>query len=899
MKEFSFQTSKGDMLKTMLRRPETAKLVKEAMNSPVGSTSRIKAKKMFSIMNKLNLHNSGQLGQMGMGGPGVSMEGQSVDMTEPQTPEFNSKGMVIFNKIPKANVSYGPKMPKPKSPSQYLNEMTGMSNNLDPKASAGDGMGGPGSFWSKAWDGIKSLGAKIAPRDDSNNNSNSASNGTMPSPLQENNNNFDLNPYSGQKYEPSNYSGFTQPSNESSNESSNVSLPDFGKSNNDPNKNINLDTNPFKTSSQNNLLSSLDNQPWWRIPTTSSKKSKPSPKSSSNQKQPQDNNKWAVDKPVNNTGKETPFASFQSDGSFKINIKVGGFYGQCARFTNDLLGTDRPFGDSFEQKKSQINASQPAPATVAIINTGTPNGHVAVVESINPDGSLVVVDSNWGNDGKGQRHTISASIVEGYYDPHGPLVGSPEANTAVILSDAQNSVNNKMGASGFAVAKTTQQMGGSLGELTTKNRTDIWDKYNISDQSSEINRMSAEGVGLPKTITAYISGRDEYIKNTDKEIADFIDNSMTNTDMSDPANAAKANAQLNYLYTLRGRQNQTYIGYLNDAVDQHTDMLDAKINKYKTDLSAAEAEVTSQNIITTGEYENMLAGFKDMYTELKEAPVLALQEEALRIANYDALKEAGDNATGLSEGIDQIDQGNKLKGYIWDSDGKPLPGVDLVKEIGRINNDPNNTEISATGIIDTYLRSIDNYLYAKNDDETAEGSGISNADKIEMAEGAISQLDKLEVYYMAQNDEAGAGAAQIAREEVMSKLGRQITTQVIASGKIPEIKKTIEDSFDLHKWFGRKKDAPTEEDFVKDMKDNTEGTLDESISKAIYAVWLFASNNGEDADAYKGLLYPSSTMENATDENPYDLQNPFSDDDFAAKVVAQTVLAKYRNGSDQ
>ena len=87
--------SKGEILQGMMRRPENAKLIREALSSPVGSTSRAKAKKMFSIMHKLHTSRDG------VGGPGMMYERQSYEgMAMPEMdpvhiPTDNSKGLAL------------------------------------------------------------------------------------------------------------------------------------------------------------------------------------------------------------------------------------------------------------------------------------------------------------------------------------------------------------------------------------------------------------------------------------------------------------------------------------------------------------------------------------------------------------------------------------------------------------------------------------------------------------------------------------------------------------------------------------------------------------------------------------------------------------------------------------
>ena len=105
MNDFTLKTNRGQMLKSLMRSPETAKLLKEAISSPLGSTSRIKAKKIFSIMSKLHTYNEGFGGQGGPGDP--TAPASPLGTAQSQTPDFTPKGMVMFNKIPKTKIVYG------------------------------------------------------------------------------------------------------------------------------------------------------------------------------------------------------------------------------------------------------------------------------------------------------------------------------------------------------------------------------------------------------------------------------------------------------------------------------------------------------------------------------------------------------------------------------------------------------------------------------------------------------------------------------------------------------------------------------------------------------------------------------------------------------------------------
>ena len=75
-----------------------------------------------------------------------------------------------------------------------------------------------------------------------------------------------------------------------------------------------------------------------------------------------------------------------------------------------------------------------------------------------------------------------------------------------------------------------------------------------------------------------IKARDQYIVQTDKAIADYREYMKNSMDMSNPINAQAAREHLNYLYTLRGRQNQLYVSMVVDACKNYKKPVQIKTN---------------------------------------------------------------------------------------------------------------------------------------------------------------------------------------------------------------------------------------------------------------------------------------------------------------------------------
>lgn len=118
--------SKSQVMKALMSHPGTSKMFKEALGSPLGSTSRSKAQKVFKIMSKL------QGSYDGAGGPGMMMERTGNQEPTYSNPTQSSiEGMVVFHKLPPMNINY-----------------SGLSTQkrFNPQPRRYDGSGGPGSY---------------------------------------------------------------------------------------------------------------------------------------------------------------------------------------------------------------------------------------------------------------------------------------------------------------------------------------------------------------------------------------------------------------------------------------------------------------------------------------------------------------------------------------------------------------------------------------------------------------------------------------------------------------------------------------------------------------------------------------------------------------------------------
>lgn len=73
---------------------------------------------------------------------------------------------------------------------------------------------------------------------------------------------------------------------------------------------------------------------------------------------------------------------------------------------------------TLKDKKNIINSNSPSQGAVAVIDSGHQWGHVAVVTSINSDGTITIQESNWGRCRIGSRTGSPQRLnILGYFQP--------------------------------------------------------------------------------------------------------------------------------------------------------------------------------------------------------------------------------------------------------------------------------------------------------------------------------------------------------------------------------------------------------------------------------------------------------------------------------------------------
>ena len=866
------QNKKSEMLKALMRHKENVRMFKEASSSKIGSTSRAKAARVLSIMKKL------QGGQDGQGGPGTSYMQPLPQI--PPLPEQPATGITIFHKLPPMKIHYGTKKPDAQG-GPGLSSLTswnpsgtgGLSQFLTPSTPRAYGalantIDAVNQGFSTAVQGAGVI-AKDVPGYASFAGKNILAAGSLPvrlgSYLFGNPNQSDA----------STFPKFTG-------SLSTASINDLGNQIEDVNQKqtaINNQNNAAKTPASTTQPSSVSTLPadFWQYATKKMASDPAFAKTMGTEdgvlsayntwKTPakstvssiQDMGTGTANNPSGNkllgaTVTQADGETFNlahwavnDDGSTNMthltnvqnSLNDMGKLNSAADITNWIQKTDpgSPITAEMVMKASQTYG---VPWEI-ILATANAETHLGT------DGSTGATTFNYGNVGNtntamknGQPNVLSSpqegvdaiakTLTNGYYarngQPSSPLTAQAGGNNTGV----QNAVANSTGPSMYAWNQMSDPnnpiTGGlSVGAAFSKNYSTLWDKYDLGNLSAALDNEKNTQVNLPADTASYIRGRDVAVNDSTAKIKD-LQAKLTAT--SDPTTQVALKQQLDSLYVMRGAQTQSYIGYINTAIDQENAKVTNLTNEYNTKMAAFQNDVAQNNSATQATYTQYSAALADLYNSVADAPTRAanlqkLNAEVLK-ANYDAAQASIPATSTLSDDVAKLQK----DGVIQDSKGFLIPGTDLVDTIHNLIGDSttpgSQPDVSASSIIQYYLQSVNKSLAADSTAKTDDGALLDSSHKLKIGKDAINQLAQVYLEAMSVKDANGqpaprADVAQLAtnaKEDIVSRLGSAIgasnSTNDTAAQQIAKAIGVLKNG--VGGFVGMGKHAPTQQEFV-------------------------------------------------------------------------------------
>lgn len=907
-----------------MRNPETSKLIKNAMDSPVGSTHRQKAKKVFSIMSKLNASHDG------MGGPGMMYDQMAHgEMPDQQAVPIevngdNSKGMVIFHKIPTPKINYG---------------------EARPKANVHDGAGGPGDnpfnmsnpYNQPAMTPNMSTAQGPAYR---------APDGTITYMNQQ------PAPVSTPAPQPPAYDDtppivrmFQDPGAYFQRVQKNLTPPTMSQQIKNSLVLQKQDQAYRNSIGDAPILKDLGNL--WNMMNPPTKDSQGNPFHPNDNFDPQGNPLPGFDdngNPLpgyNANGQKIDQSngvsqSYIDDAKKASGVNADGTYqGPYAPQTSTPPGggSSAPgsgttgVGNAALNVANFLKVSPDTPLTSikvadlmqaiaanegftsgtskpAIANNNPGNlkfmgqaGATKGTASSENDGSYYAKFSTVAAGWQALQNDLNAKMASGKYNTladmmnvYSPNSGGGTGSGTGLAGGSSTTGGKPTGLAASALDAVSKNMGPGMfafsqlmdpndpvthGQTLGQENKSIWDKYGITGLQTKMNQLEYEGATLPQDVAGYISARDQYLKQTDANIDAYINTDMKNMDTSDPVNFQKAQSHLNYLYTLRGRQNQSYIGYLTTAVNQHQADLNNITNQYSTALNAYQTDVTNNK----ADYATYAQALSDMYTAVDGAPLKAQQAQLYAAQILSANATAAADAAKLTGQSNYLDDYKKLQGHIVDNNGIIMPGLDLVKEVQDFSAlDPS---INGINIIQAYTEGVANYLSAPDEKTSTTGTGVTSAGKTKQGEDAITQFAHLAQAY-ADNSNM-VTVAKASASDIAKRLAAHVGGTIAAAGKAPQLMAAVKKL--SPSGFFASKTPPTQSQFQKIVTDLTKDPNDTTIADEIYQVFQnYVSGGSSPLGVVNGLLYPSGSTTQWSDTSPFDTKNPYSTSQFAQNI---------------
>jgi hypothetical protein len=572
--------------------------------------------------------------------------------------------------------------------------------------------------------------------------------------------------------------------------------------------------------------------------------------------------------------------AFTTDVAEQAKLELDVDYEQGSPFT--VIDRDAP-GGKRTLYTATLLGGDPVATTIAVIDNlgfytenGDPRwGSVPTIPEIEDWDDL---DS----DGK-------AAIIQKMYEWENAGLDSqtgldPQDDSVIPGDDypaAQEAADKDWGPLTFAdreMAKKTGPFGGrSYAEQRAADRAGLMEEYDIKDSQEELRTYRRIGATLPEQMVTWVKGRDEGLKEVDRQINEAVAESL-NT--SDPLRKNELRDYINSLYMVRGTLTQSYVSRINTAIKEHSANLQSMTDALATNLENFNIEIESKALITKDQYDNYRDLLIDRYNNVKDAEgkrvaleYLKEQHIALRAKNVaDAIKgyeqssffeDASDLRSVMLEG-----KGNYLK--------KTVNLPDMILEYKMYS-----PEIGSRNILKMGTIGVNNILYSDDDDITLE-------EKLAVGRKAMNELLDIAMNPVDEEGRADFPDTYMIAGTYANRISLSMSDLLVNkwnTGTTPaDLWKSVES---LHKkgTFGLGKGTVSGQEFIKNFEKQTKGVVDTRVAEAIYADFLrYITDNAE-------IDYTAGTPESFVEAYLYATQST-TDRDNLVPITTRELLLK-------
>jgi len=360
--------------------------------------------------------------------------------------------------------------------------------------------------------------------------------------------------------------------------------------------------------------------------------------------------------------------------------------------TSFLAGGSKPKADPMTQFRADVakNVENNKVTEAAKVNANTTTTKTTVQKS---DGttSTTVTEKPVATVGKvnaGTSNNQTSGTQSGATTQGGSTSTTPEyASMLDVYNAAPTYIKNNLGAEYYAQEMMKILPEGQITALEGKLKEELGLNA-LLDKKTNLESLSPK---IQTNLVDYVKARDLYIKDINNMI-DKVDEKMMNTDTSNPSTAAMYKNYRDYLYTLKGRQNQRYADYVNKSIEEYNTDLTNTQNKYSSAVKMYEdAKKDIEN-----KYDDTKKVLLDMYKTIEEAPGKQLTKLNQQMTYNKLLLENADAASGRKNWLPEV---SAYKDLILDSNGDVLGDINLAGKLQQLSGDQ---KYNPVGVISTF-----------------------------------------------------------------------------------------------------------------------------------------------------------------------------------------------------
>lgn len=311
-----------------------------------------------------------------------------------------------------------------------------------------------------------------------------------------------------------------------------------------------------------------------------------------------------------------------------------------------------------------------------------------------------------------------------------------EVNDKAYFKDVYDAVKSGLGADWYVdyVMNSKEKMkqmfpntpeeylpvGASLAGQLNKLSETLDSKFKIEQQLDNLTRLATQGATLNMDLSNFIKGKDQYLGTIDKMLDDLKD-TMAYSDTSNPFVAQRLNNYQNYLTTLKGRQNQRYMDFVDQSINLYNAQFQNAQNLYTKSLDEVEKKFTKAAAITEEDYNRAKDTLKNLYTMVADQETLAdnrwkMQQERTKSALDNAqsvlnLKKTQKEYEQLGKKALTSNEQNILEqsimGVVRDKDTKQITSLGN-RDLLSILSQAENQGIESQPVEDFYMNAVDN-----------------------------------------------------------------------------------------------------------------------------------------------------------------------------------------------